>query len=494
MWVLLVSACHRDRTPGAAPEDRSTAATGETGVVAHTGDTGDTSDTPPEPYDPRYPLTPPDRAWLAAEAWDQAGRGLDVGDADDDGLAEVLIGTPSTFLYGPDPGAHSGAYLLDVETSSGVIDEVATAEFHGHPWWNGDLTGLYVATVGDVTGDGASDVAIRITMQDDPPVLALPVFAGPLLGYHDAEDAWAWLSIESGNPNPPNHPAGCGDVTGDGLVDLAFAADISVTGTATSSKVYVLAGPLQPGVNPIEDADVEVLAPVTEGIGVRVAGRSDLTGDGVNDLLVGADERDGRRGGAYLVSDLTLGLHDVSEAALFAGVDPDEQAGLGLAVGGDLDGDGLEDAYVGAHVWNERRGRGFVVTSKVDQSLLDAHLQLQGEEDLDWFGVAGAIGDFDGDGASDLAVGISRDIYFGLDSPGRVALFRGPLVAGVRSAQDADGMLRASDAPDSLGFEVDAGDMDGDGLDDLAVGAPFDATAGDDAGAVYVFLGATLPW
>ncbi|MEZ5397983.1 MAG: hypothetical protein R2724_35170 [Bryobacterales bacterium] len=197
------------------------------------------------------------------------------------------------------------------------------------------------------------------------------------------------------------------------------------------------------------------------------------------------------RGGAYLVSEVAAGVHDLDSWPVWTGSDLNEMAGgVSVSVVTSM-------ATVAAmpssapHLVGAPR-RGFVVTDAAGGPLEDAFLTLEGAADVDWFGKAAAIGDFDGDGASDLAVGVPRDIYFGFDQPGHVSLYLGPLTAGTRSDTDADLMLRASPYPDALGFTLDAGDLDGDGRDDVVAAAPFDETVGEAAGAVHVYLGANL--
>jgi hypothetical protein len=84
------------------------------------------------------------------------------------------------------------------------------------------------------------------------------------------------------------------------------------------------------------------------------------------------------------------------------------------------------------------------------------------------------------------AVGIPRNMYV-FDVPGRVAIYLGPLEAGDATEADADLTVSGSEAPDAFGYELIAADTDGDGDHELVVGAPYDGSLWDGAGAVYLF-------
>lgn len=124
-----------------------------------------------------------------------------------------------------------------------------------------------------------------------------------------------------------------------------------------------------------------------------------------------------------------------------------------------------------------------------DTHVADASwLDFVGESDgTDAFGAAAAVGDFNGDGCADVAVGAPGHNYTPYPIPGRVYVFHGPFTGGTLGATDAEVVFEGAHDDDRFGMPMTVGDFDG--IDDLVVSAVYDNTGGDQAGAVYVLAG-----
>jgi hypothetical protein len=429
------------------------------------------------------------RTWLGSEPHDRAGRGLDARDLDGDQRAEVVVGTPFHDTYDvPGNGPHTyGGYVLDLDSPSGSLDSVAAAAVTTDDSAQG--FGDDVSIAGDLTGDGVSDLAITGVLRElgANTNVGISIFAGPLTEHVNALDVVATEVFYDYEFESAYWTTFCGDINLDGATDLCTSS-----GPAMYSGAYVFLGPLASGMLDVSaEADIELRAPADDWAGAHLDGGIDLTGDGGPDLLVGANQMLNDTGGVYLVDAPLVGITDLADYPVWTGEVEEGLAGGSMALGGDLDGDGKDDAFIGAHMVDGSTGRGYVVTT-VGGPLAEAHAELRGAETFDWFGYDASIGDHDGDGASDLAVGIPRNFYAGFDRPGRVALFWGPIGAGVFSEDDSARLVRASESPDAFGLELCSGDVDGDGVDDLVVAAPLDSTNGSLAGTVHLILGESI--
>ncbi len=295
----------------------------------------------------------------------------------------------------------------------------------------------------------------------------------------------------------PNHYAGgslaVGDPTGDGVDDLVVA---TLRAGNLGGGGYVVSGAWSGDVA-LDDAGPQVLGDpdVTYGAG-RSIGVADVNGDGVDDIGFGAPY--GTAPGVFLVlgpvtDDVDLaGDHDVllaGPASSFAGHGSDL---------GDVNGDGYADALVGAYHAGRRSGSLYAGAAYVaygpfatgtDVDLeTGADAAITAESDAWYTGYAVRAG-ADLDGDGVGDLLVTAPFSsFGGTYGGALYVVYGPPDA-LLDLGDADGRRVADSASDQLGEAVNAGDVDGDGLADALVCAPGDATVGEGAGAAYVFLG-----
>jgi len=236
--------------------------------------------------------------------------------------------------------------------------------------------------------------------------------------------------------------------------------------------------------------------------GYVVSGAGDVNGDGRADLLVGAAYQDGAAsdaGAAYLVTSASSGTSSLSGAfATLRGSAAQDYAGEALAPAGDVDGDGYDDILVGTK-GDDTAGSGAGVAWLLygpvpagTASLASLGVGLTGELAGDYAGcaVAGA-GDVDGDGAPDLLIGAIGEDTGGTSAGAAYLVLGAPVAGGLSGAAQK---LVGAETGGRAGWDLDgAGDLDGDGLSDLIVAAPYVDGADTDTGAVYLLLASSLP-
>lgn len=367
------------------------------------------------------------------------GTGAAVADLDGDGVLELVLATGST-----------------TDTSQTRFGRVAV-----HPLEPGDWGPDHARATVRVTED-IGHVGLRAWPQPrGDGTLALWMAAGadgvvvdaPPPGEHAAVDV-ADLLLPDAVPLGP-----AADLDGDGRGELLVRHHdgVAVRDGATGALL--------------------VLWTLPQGHGARRAdGRHDVTGDGQPDLVVWVHADDPY----LLVLDAPLEGGDAALAAVgrIDGVRAFLPPQHTLA---DLDGDGLVDLVVGdpadaagacESAGGARVFRGPLLGAR---TVHDADLVIGGDREGGLLGVGVAVGDLDGDGHADLVVAESRyamSVWSAAgDAPARLLVFAGPLAAGSLRAREATVAWRA-DGP-GVGYALVSGfDADGDGRDDLIVGAP----------------------
>lgn len=274
--------------------------------------------------------------------------------------------------------------------------------------------------------------------------------------------------------------AGIGDVDGDGAADFAIVGTVHEPGTyQPPPALHLYSGRTGAYL-------LRVTGPAGEYIDGGVAAAGDVDGDGVPDVIAGSYGLDANglmsAGSTFVFSGLTGATISRSD-----GTGTFDRLGMVVAAVGDVDGDGRTDYFSGSEMASRNgtfHGAGGLFSGATGLRLLD----LEGEAAGDAYGAAACgVGDWDGDGVPDFVVGAPRADPAGAEDAGTVYLYSG--ATGLE-------IFRWSglDAQDEFGCTLAlAGDADGDGHDDLLIGAQGVLAAPGEraAGAVYVVSGAT---
>lgn len=283
-----------------------------------------------------------------------------------------------------------------------------------------------------------------------------------------------------------------GDANRDGNDDVLVGAPGNDEGGADAGKAYISYSDVT-GNNPLGSVSVELLgATAGEAAGWSVAGAGDTDGDGRQDVVIGAPKKSSATGAVYLVTSLystTLGRTSTNLTGESAGDD----AGWSVSSAGDADDDGNDDVLVGAPYNDDggvTAGKAYLLYGSVSSSALssaDADFKGENAGDLAGATVASA-GDIDGDGADDILIAAPWSDGGGSYS-GRAYLFTGS-PRGTLSLSSADAVLTGDSAGDLAGGSLcGRGDLNGDGDDDVIIGADSNDDGGTNAGAAYVEYG-----
>ena len=463
---------------------------------------------------------------LDPESGNRFGERLAIGDFNGDGADELVTGAPgySSFLGAE---TESGAVFVHYSLPGiGLVGPSAGQALHQAATGNpdppeaGDAFGLALA-ICDFNGDGRDDLAVGIPWEDLPNADeggAVEIRFGSATGIASA--AAQFLTQESGaTPGESEsndffgNALACGNFDGDDFADLAVGLpreklpDANGTQQFSAGSVIVYRGSAA-GVTANGSAlfhqDAGALDDAVEAFDFfgETLAAGDFDGDGFDDLVVGVPGENHvgghgfGRGAIQVLFGTAGGLTTVddffaTEIELGGDAEAGDRMGEALAVG-DFDGDGRDDLAIGSPFEDTGIGidkAGQVIALYGASSGFDlARTQIWREDAIhgagsagsgDRFGFALASGDFDRDGHDDLAIGTPGELVL-LPEDGLVTVVMGS-PTGITAArrrglycglEDMPGFPNQADR--HHGHAVAAGDFDGDGYDDLAIGAPFE--------------------
>jgi hypothetical protein len=370
------------------------------------------------------------------------------------------------------------------------VDPLATS-----PVWSVDGgqasadLGWSVSTAGDVNGDGFSDVILGAYLYDNGQIDEGRAFvylgtaggpAGAPAWTVESDQAGAWFG---------NSVSTAGDVNDDGYSDVIVGAENFTNGQTQEGRAFVYLGsPTGLALTPAWTAEGDQ---AVGQFGTCVATAGDVNGDGYSDVIVGAAPYDDGAnldvGAAFIYIGSSGGL-GATPAKTLLGEQVGSQFGLSVATAGDVNNDGFSEYVIGAPNYTGSlsfEGRAYIYFGS--PSLATGGYIYQGFQASSYFGWSvGTAGDLNGDGYAEVAIGSP---YFdnGQVDEGRVLVSFG----GPTGLVGPYWFLESDQAGAAFGRSVGpAGDVNGDGYGDLAVGAPyFDSTVLIDVGAAFVYYG-----
>ncbi len=456
---------------------------------------------------------------LGDDTDDMSGFAVAKGDINGDGYDDIIIGGSSNETY-VIFGSASPAATIDL--NSVPVDMII---------YDIGSLGNSVAS-GDINGDGYDDVIIGARMSGPAPGVgggATYVIFGSSSppGTIDLNSVSADMSIYG---DDYGDYFGCsvssGDINGDGYDDViagAFWAAPTVEREYAGETYVIFGSASPPSITNLNDrpspAGMIIYGDDFEDYSGKSVSSGDINGDGYDDVIIGAYAadpespvyRDGA-GEAYVIfgstsPSATIDLSSVSADMIIYGDWVYDYSAHSVS-SGDINGDGYDDLIIGAPgadpAGGYEAGKTYVIfgsaspPSAINLYSSPADMTICGDDSGDQAGYSVSSGDINGDSYDDIIIGAPNywlpQAGFG---PGRSYVIYGddspPAVKDLQS-ESANITILGDDVLDFCGHSVAGGDINGDGYDDIIIGAPgADPAGGSKAGETYVIYSNDLP-
>ncbi len=462
-----------------------------------------------------------------------------AGDVNGDGYDDFIIGA---FQANPATGADAGASYVVFGDASGPGASLDLSSLNGTNGFaiNGEVAGQFtgrsVSGAGDVNGDGFADIIVGMRDESNGGVAGSEssyVIFGSASGFGASVDLGSLngtngFAITGIDANFTDIVVGsAGDVNGDGIDDIVIGSQgAGATNMGASYVVFGQSGGFGSSI------DVSTLdgtngfsitgSDVNDNTGFAVSG-GDLNNDGYDDVIVGAVGGDpggvNNAGEVYVVyggaagipSNIDVSTLNGTNGMVITGANVDGEAGNSISSAGDINGDGIDDLVIGERGFYYGTGGAYVVFGQdgglgtsFDLASLDGTngFRITGNVQGDEAGYSVAMaGDINGDGFDDIIIGARGAM--GYDYYGTPYSNFGESYVVFGSAGGFGATINLNQLDGSNGFTISgvveedtlgnsvsgAGDINGDGYDDLIIGAPKTDANGNDSGASYVLYG-----
>lgn len=410
-----------------------------------------------------------------------------AGDVNGDGYSDIIVGAPKSNMH----GNMAGNVCLYYGSEEGILEDPDVGVGY-------DRKGRYghsVSSAGDVNGDGYSDIIIGANKYD---TLVPEPESGRVWVYHGSSEGIALLSPNYCDWSQHARQAGAelghsvacaGDVNGDGFSDVIVGVPYYDSDLTDAGSVLVFHGSSKGlASEPSWQVEGEVS---TAYIGLAVSSAGDVNGDGYSDVLIGSYKYSPSAAWLGMVS-LYYGSPGVPAETADWQYLPDDfwwnpisvWFGSSVSNAGDVNGDGYADVIIGApgYSFNEDyfgRGKAYIFHGS-DQGFSEEPDWLDfGEDDYSYFGASVDI-------AGDVNGDGYDDVVIGAPRDGGGAVF---VYHGSASGLPANEEIKLKGSGGFGGAVSGAGDVNGDGYADIMVGASKYSNGQDWEGAVYVYFG-----